>query len=148
MIQELGQRVPDADDNPIVDGAVTFGSFMFFGSLPLWPYCIFLGTGYSNYNGERVGFHFYLDLLYACILTAISSPLATLSVIHGISPLFPYLSAGMFGICIGVTVLCLFMLGALQARIIKQSWIKQGLLMSLNGSLAGESSLTCVQNAF
>ena len=46
----------------------------------------------------------------------------------------------MFGICIGVTVLCLFMLGALQARIIRQSWIKQGLLMSLNGSLAAGAS--------
>ena len=37
-------------------------------SLPLWPYCIFLGAHYGNYNG-------------------------------------------MFGICIAVTVLCMFGLG-------------------------------------
>ena len=32
MIQELGLTVPDDGDNPLKDGAVTFASFMFFGS--------------------------------------------------------------------------------------------------------------------
>ena len=68
MVQELGQRLPDPDDSPAKAGGVTFASFLFFGSLPLWPYVIFLGANYNNYNG-------------------------------------------MFGICIGVTVLCMFFLG-------------------------------------
>ena len=97
MIQELGQRVPDDDDNPMIDGAVTFASFMFFGSLPLWPYCIFLGAKYQNYNG-------------------------------------------MFGICIAVTVVTLFLLGAIQAKILRQNMVKQGVLMTLNGGLAAAAS--------
>jgi VIT1/CCC1 family predicted Fe2+/Mn2+ transporter len=38
---ELEMQVPDADDNPWKDGAVTFFSFLFFGIFPLLAYVIF-----------------------------------------------------------------------------------------------------------
>ena len=97
MQQELGQQVPGEDENPIKDGAVTFLSFMFWGSIPLWAYVIFYGAKYTNVGGQ-------------------------------------------FGICIAVTILCLFGLGAQQAIILKQSVLRQGLLMSLNGGIAAAAS--------
>ena len=47
---------------------VTFASFMFFGSLPLWPYIVFLLVGWDA-------------------------------------------DVAQFGICIGITAMCLFFLG-------------------------------------
>ena len=41
MHEELGLQVPDPDDNPWKDGAVTFTSFVFFGFFPLLGYCAF-----------------------------------------------------------------------------------------------------------
>ena len=41
MAEELELQVPDEDDNPWVDGAYTFGSFVFFGTIPLLGYIIF-----------------------------------------------------------------------------------------------------------
>ena len=79
------------------DGAVTFASFMFFGSLPLWPYCIFLAAKWNNPNAQ-------------------------------------------FGICIAMTFVCLFLLGAMQASIIRQNIFKQGILMMFNGGLAAGAS--------
>ena len=69
MIQELGHKLPDEGDSPVKNGAVTFTSFMFFGSLPLWPYVIYFGVGWNNASTDQ------------------------------------------FGICIGITALCLFLLG-------------------------------------
>jgi len=48
--------------------------------------------------------------------------------------------AGQFGICIAVCVLCLFALGATQALLLKQSWLKQGTLMTLVGCAAAAAA--------
>jgi len=67
----------------------------------------------------------------------------------GAVPLIPYLiffgakyhnEAGQFGICIAVTLLCLFGLGAQQAMILKQSVPRQAALMALNGGVAAAAS--------
>ena len=97
VTHELGLSIPDEDDNPIKDGGVTFLSFMFWGSIPLWAYVIFYGANYHNSDGQ-------------------------------------------FGICIAITLLCLFGLGAMQAHILKQNRVRQGILMTLNGGLAAGSA--------
>ena len=67
----------------------------------------------------------------------------------GSIPLWPYVifygagyedHGGQFGICIAITVLCLFGLGTSQAWILKQRYIKQGALMILNGGLAAAAA--------
>lgn len=97
MVQELGHQVPSHEDHPFKDGAVTFISFLIFGSLPLIPYCIFIGAKYED-------------------------------------------KWGSFGVSIGVTILTLFLLGVVQAKIIRlpSIWLvlKQGLFMAINGGLA------------
>lgn len=66
----------------------------------------------------------------------------------GTIPLIPYLifyginyhnTGGQFGIVIGVTLLCLFGLGAMQASILRQSLWKQGIGMMVNGGLVSET---------
>lgn len=47
---------------------------------------------------------------------------------------------GQIGITAGVTVATLFVLGALQAKLLRQNYFKQGLLMALNGSIAAASA--------
>ena len=70
-------------------------------------------------------------------------------VFWGAVPLVPYLiffgtnyhdKTGQFGICIAVTMLCLFGLGAQQALILKQSVPRQAALMALNGGVAAAAS--------
>lgn len=70
-------------------------------------------------------------------------------VIFGAIPLIPYIffyisdydnKGGQFGIACAFTVVTLFMLGVSQALLIRQPWLKQGLLMILNGSLAAASA--------
>ena len=65
--------------------------------------------------------------------------------IFGIVPLLPYIGfyvqnytnpRGTIGICCAVTIVTLFALGALQAYIIRQNMLWQGLLMAINGSAA------------
>lgn len=97
MVQELEQQVPGEDENPIKDGAITFASFMVFGSIPLWAYVIFYGAKYRGVWGG-------------------------------------------FGICIAVTLVCMFALGALQAVILKQGWLKQGVVMTFIGALSSAAS--------
>jgi len=41
MVEELGLQVPDEDENPWLDGFITFCSFIFFGFFPLLGYCVF-----------------------------------------------------------------------------------------------------------
>lgn len=69
--------------------------------------------------------------------------------IFGFVPLLAYIifygakyedGKGQLGICAAVTLLALFALGALQAWIIKQSIVKQGLLMMVNGGVAAASA--------
>jgi vacuolar iron transporter family protein len=52
MIVELGQQVPDPDENPMWDGLITFTSFVFFGSVPMWFYVAFYAGGYHDAGGQ------------------------------------------------------------------------------------------------
>jgi DNA damage-binding protein 1 len=63
MVEELGHQVPDEDDNPAMDGLVTFLSFLFFGSIPMWFYVAFVGAGYDE-----------ADVMFAvaCVATVIT----------------------------------------------------------------------------
>jgi hypothetical protein len=54
MIMELGLQTPDEDDSPWAHGAVTFCSFVFFGSVPLISYVI------ANVAGAEGGLLFGL----------------------------------------------------------------------------------------
>lgn len=58
MTEEFGQEVPDDPLGPAKDGAVTFLSFLFFGSIPLWVYVITYAVKYSN-NSEFNGIGFF-----------------------------------------------------------------------------------------
>jgi DNA damage-binding protein 1 len=51
MIMELGLQTPDPDDNPAKNGLVTFGSFVAFGSVPMWVYLVVWGTQYDDRQG-------------------------------------------------------------------------------------------------
>lgn len=48
MVEELGLMPPDPDDNPLMNGVVTFVSFIVFGSVPLWFYVGFYVGDYDN----------------------------------------------------------------------------------------------------
>jgi len=49
LVQELGQMMPEDDVwGPAKNGAVTAASFIAFGSLPLFAYCIFYGAGWKD----------------------------------------------------------------------------------------------------
>lgn len=39
MVEELGLMPPDEDDSPAKNGMVTFAAFVFFGIIPLLPFC-------------------------------------------------------------------------------------------------------------
>lgn len=51
MIEELGLEIPDDPRGPMKEGLVTFGSFLAFGSVPMWVYVIVFGAGYKNQGG-------------------------------------------------------------------------------------------------
>lgn len=51
MIMELGLQIPDDNANPAKNGLVTFGSFVTFGSVPMWVYVIIWGTDYADERG-------------------------------------------------------------------------------------------------
>lgn len=51
MIMELGLQSPDPDENPAKNGLVTFGSFVLFGSVPMWVYLITWGAHYDDPAG-------------------------------------------------------------------------------------------------
>jgi len=40
MVEELGVKSPDPDDNPAMDGFITFVSFILYGLIPLIPFMI------------------------------------------------------------------------------------------------------------
>eukprot|EP00942_MAST-04A_sp_MAST-4A-sp1_P009857 g9857.t1 len=61
MAEELELQVPDEDDNPWIDGAVTFTSFVLFGTIPLLAYAILYSV--ELYVHER--------FIIACVLTSI-----------------------------------------------------------------------------
>ena len=96
-VQELGSLPPGDDDNPLMNGLVTFVSFLLFGFVPLLGYIIFYGAEY-------------------------------------------YYAPGQLGIVSAVTLVTLFGLGCLQAKIVEQSYLKQGMLMMVNGGAAAAAS--------
>jgi VIT1/CCC1 family predicted Fe2+/Mn2+ transporter len=51
MNLELGQMTPADDENPAMEGLVTFLSFLAFGSVPMFAYLIMWGAGYANRGG-------------------------------------------------------------------------------------------------
>jgi len=48
MVEELELQVPDEDENPWIEGAYMFGSFVFFGTIPLLAYIIFASMGMTQ----------------------------------------------------------------------------------------------------
>mmetsp|Transcript_20348 Transcript_20348/g.36193 ORF Transcript_20348/g.36193 Transcript_20348/m.36193 type:complete len:299 (+) Transcript_20348:90-986(+) len=61
MAEELKLKVPDEDDNPYMDGFITFASFLIFGTLPLLGY-IFVPLVHPTASQE-------LLFLSACLST-------------------------------------------------------------------------------
>ncbi|OQS03203.1 hypothetical protein THRCLA_04498 [Thraustotheca clavata] len=112
MVEELHLMPVDDDENPFMGGLVTFGSFVLFGSVPLFSYLINLLPGVT-----------------------LSSEQA------------------LWGSCI-LTVLTLFMLGAVKGQYVGQKWYMSGTFMAINGTVAAGMgwvigyllSLTGVQN--
>lgn len=51
MVLELGLQPIDEDEHPSKNGLVTFGSFVAFGSVPMWVYLIIWGTDYTDSQG-------------------------------------------------------------------------------------------------
>lgn len=51
MVEELGLQVPTDAWEPFKEGLITFGSFMLFGSIPMWVYIGTYTGGYHNSSG-------------------------------------------------------------------------------------------------
>ncbi|KAH9068526.1 hypothetical protein Ae201684P_004232 [Aphanomyces euteiches] len=64
MVEELGLMPVDEDENPLIGGFVTFGSFMLFGSVPLLSYLINLIPGVQLSSDQA--------LWGSCLLTALT----------------------------------------------------------------------------
>lgn len=103
MVDELGIFPPDEDANPLKNGAVTFTSFVAFGSVPLWLYAICYGADYGNVHTEGTHTREYNIV---------------------------------FGLAIMLTLMTLFLLGAVNAQITKQPRFKAGFLTMINGGAA------------
>lgn len=52
MILELDLQSPGDDENPAFNGLVTFGSFVGFGSVPMWVYLILWASDYRDPQGS------------------------------------------------------------------------------------------------
>lgn len=52
LVEKLEQEVPEDPWGPAKDGAVTFVSFLVFGSVPMWVYVATYGAKYKNANGS------------------------------------------------------------------------------------------------
>lgn len=63
VMVELEMQVPDEDENPAMDGVVTFFSFIAFGSVPMWFYVAFYAAGYTDAG---------VQFAVACVATAIA----------------------------------------------------------------------------
>lgn len=51
MIMELGLQTPDENENPAKNGLITFGSFVLFGSVPMWVYLVIWSADYTDAQG-------------------------------------------------------------------------------------------------
>ena len=63
VMVELEMQVPEDDENPAMDGLVTFFSFVIFGSVPMWFYVSFYAAGYTDTG---------VQFAVACAATAIA----------------------------------------------------------------------------
>jgi len=75
MVDELGMIVPDDDENPWFDGAVTFASFVFFGLFPLLGYLFTIGSDLND--NELFGVSIAMTGVMLFILGAIKSKFTT-----------------------------------------------------------------------
>ncbi|RHY90972.1 hypothetical protein DYB26_009368, partial [Aphanomyces astaci] len=64
MVEELNLMPVDEDDNPVIGGLVTFGSFVLFGAVPLFSYLVNLLPGVQLTSEEA--------LWGSCVLTALT----------------------------------------------------------------------------
>ena len=51
MVEEIGEQAPDDPWGPTKEGAITFLSFLLFGSVPMWVYIACYASGYKDVNG-------------------------------------------------------------------------------------------------
>ena len=117
MAEELELQVPDEDDNPWIDGAVTFASFVFFGTIPLLAYAVFYNT--QLYIHEQ--------FIIACVLTACT--LFGLGVTKSQFTKQHWYTAGTEVLCLG---------GAVAALAYLVGWFISSVIM---GGKAGSGSL-------
>lgn len=75
MVMELGIMPPDGDESPRKAGAVTFASFLVFGSIPLIAYLIFYNISFG------ADFQIYGTFIISAIITGLS--LFALGVLKG-----------------------------------------------------------------
>jgi VIT1/CCC1 family predicted Fe2+/Mn2+ transporter len=78
MVDELGLTVPDADDNPWIDGLVCFGSFVCFGFMPLAGYVVAAIMGLGNSTDPVIEANlFYISIalttIFLFVLGAVKS---------------------------------------------------------------------------
>lgn len=107
MTDEVGLELPDEDDNPYLDGLVTFCSFVFFGIFPLLAYLAFTSTDLEQ------------DTMFgiSCGLTAIM--LFILGVVKSQFTAQSWWSAGLEILCVGtITAAVSYAIGQLVAEIV------------------------------
>jgi len=116
MVDELEMMVPDPDDNPWIDGLVTFTSFVFFGLFPLLAYACTVGSELE----ERVlfGISCGLTLFMLFVLGALKSLFTTQAWYYGGCEIM------IFG---GVTAFVSFLVG----------WFIEDILISSDSNLGG-----------
>jgi DNA damage-binding protein 1 len=66
LVQELGMMPPDEDDSALKDGLAMFGSFLAFGSVPMWLYVIFYAADWQDAEDDMTRF------AIACVVTALT----------------------------------------------------------------------------
>jgi VIT1/CCC1 family predicted Fe2+/Mn2+ transporter len=94
MVEELNLMPIDEDDSPLMNGVVTFFSFMIFGAVPLLSYLVNLIPAFRMSH-----------------------------------------SAALYGSCF-LTVITLFVLGAVKGSFVGQKWWNSGFWMAFNGTAA------------
>ena len=94
MSEELELQVPDPDENPWIDGGVTFLSFVFFGTIPLLAFAVFYNLNLSINT----------QFIISCCLTACA--LFSLGVVKSRFTKQAWYSAGMEVFLLGGAVAC------------------------------------------
>lgn len=84
MVIELGLLPPDDENNPIINGIITFMSFIFFGSIPLISYLIsnniYISSGFSLITlgilGTIKAWFTHSNMCYSCLITMVNGILS------------------------------------------------------------------------